>query len=115
MAAEAGVMTVSASDQDDGPILITEAAPSHEAEHARRRRKYSIMMSVRLACVIAAALTYQIWWLALGFLLLSIPLPWMAVLIANDAPPRKREDVNRFRRTAREVEGTSHPVIDSAD
>ncbi|MBB5920450.1 hypothetical protein FHR81_001480 [Actinoalloteichus hoggarensis] len=106
---------MSGSDQDDGPILITEAAPSHEVEHARRRRKYSIMMSVRLGCVIAAALSYQIWWLALGFLLLSIPLPWMAVLVANDAPPRKREDVNRFRREARAVERTSHPVIDSAE
>ncbi|AOS62479.1 DUF3099 domain-containing protein [Actinoalloteichus hymeniacidonis] len=103
------------SSSGDHPILITEAAPSHEDEHARRRRKYSTMMAIRLACVIAAALTYQIWWLALGFLALSIPLPWMAVLIANDAPPAKREDVNRFRRGSRAVEGRDHQVIDSAD
>jgi cytoskeletal protein RodZ len=38
----------------------------------------------------------KIWWLALALILLSVPLPWMAVLIANDRPPRKAETSQRL-------------------
>jgi hypothetical protein len=27
----------------------------------------------------------------------SVPLPWMAVLIANDRPPRRADEPRRFR------------------
>ena len=80
---------MSSPDRNDTPVLITEAAPSYEEQHAARRRKYAIMMSLRFPCLILAALFAQTWWLALFFIVLSVPLPWMAVLIANDRPPRK--------------------------
>lgn len=99
---------------DDTPVLITEAQPSYDDEQAVRRRKYAIMMSLRIPCLIAGAACYQIWWLALIIVAISIPLPWMAVLIANDRPPRKAEQVNRYRHSARELESGEHRVIDNS-
>jgi Protein of unknown function (DUF3099) len=103
---------VKSSERDDTPILITAAEPSHDDQHAARKKKYMIMMGMRLPFLILALIFYQTWWLALGFLLLSVPLPWIAVLIANDRPPRKAEKVNRFQRSARAIEGGNHQVID---
>ncbi|MGH3947633.1 MAG: DUF3099 domain-containing protein [Pseudonocardiaceae bacterium] len=107
---------MSAHDKDrhssDDPVLITEAALSYEEQHAARKRKYIIMMGARFPCLILAGIFYQTWWLALAFILLSVPLPWMAVLIANDRPPRKAEEVNRFQREARAIESGNHRVID---
>ncbi|SFW89491.1 Protein of unknown function [Amycolatopsis australiensis] len=94
------------------PVLITGAAPSYEKQFAARKRKYVIMMCCRIPCLILAGVTYHIWWLALLFLAISVPLPWVAVLIANDRPPRKAEKVNRYRREATAIESTSHRVID---
>lgn len=96
----------------DSPVLITEAAQSFDDEHAARKRKYLIMMALRFPCLVLAGVFYQTWWLALGFLLLSVPLPWIAVLIANDRPPRKAEEVSRYQREARAIEATEHKVID---
>jgi hypothetical protein len=39
-------------------------------------------------------------------------LPWIAVLIANDRPPRKAEQVNRYQRSATAIESNRHEVID---
>ncbi|MFL6144068.1 MAG: DUF3099 domain-containing protein [Labedaea sp.] len=109
---EAGGGVVKDSDRDDTPVLITAAAPSHDDQHAARKRKYMIMMGMRVPCLILALACYQIWWLGLTFLLLSIPLPWIAVLIANDRPPRKREQVSGYERQPRAIDGGNHQVID---
>lgn len=98
--------------EDAAPVLITEAAPSYADEHAARKRKYMIMMGLRFPCLVLAGIFYHTWWLALLFVVLSIPLPWIAVLIANDRPPRRSEEVNTYQREARSIEGRSHPVID---
>jgi len=100
------------AERDDTPVLITEAAPSYEEEYAARKRKYITMMLLRLPCLILAGIFHDIWWLALGFVLLSVPLPWIAVLIANDRPPIKAEQVNRFQRSATAIESADHKVID---
>lgn len=99
--------------RDDTPVLITHAEPSYADQFALRRRKYAIIMLARIPCLVLAGVFYQTWWLALTFVLLSVPLPWIAVLIANDRPPRKVENVNRFRRRSRELESREHPVIES--
>lgn len=101
---------------DDTPVLITEAEPSYDDQQAVRRRKYAIMMSLRIPCLIIASLCYQIWWLALIILAISIPLPWIAVLIANDRPPRKTENVNRYEHdpSSRALEARDHQVIDGS-
>ena len=103
---------MSSPERNDTPVLITEAAPSYEEQHAARRRKYAIMMSMRLPCLVLAGVFAHTWWLALGFILLSIPLPWMAVLIANDRPPRKSQKVNRYEVERRALERRNPTIID---
>ena len=103
----------------DAAVLITAAEPSYAEQYAIRRRKYAILMSARIPCLVLAGIFYQTWWLALTFVILSVPLPWMAVLIANDRAPRKVEHVNRMGRGLeardlphRELERGDHPVIE---
>lgn len=75
----------------DEPVLITTAGESSDEEYDRRRKKYAILMSLRAACVIAAACTYRVSiWLALAFVVGGMVLPWCAVIIANDRPARKK-------------------------
>ena len=95
------------------PVLITDAQRSYEEELRTRKRRYALMMGMRLPCMILAAVFYQTPWLAVTLLVISIPLPWMAVLIANDRLPRKSETVNRYRADRRSLEARPHPVIES--
>jgi len=95
------------------PVLITDAARSYEEELRVRKRRYALMMGMRVPCMVLAAVFYQTPWLAVALLVLSIPLPWMAVLIANDRLPRKSEKVNRYQADRRSLEARAHPVIDS--
>jgi hypothetical protein len=94
-------------------VLITDAARSYEEEFAVRKRRYAVMMGMRVPCMVLAAVFYQTPWLAVTLLVLSIPLPWMAVLIANDRLPRKSEKVNRYQADRRSLEARPHPVIES--
>ena len=94
------------------PVLITDAAPSYAEELRWRKRRYTLMMAMRLPCMVLAAVFYQTPWLAVTLLLLSVPLPWMAVLIANDRRPRKRESVNRYRGDRRALEAQEHRVVE---
>lgn len=79
------------------PVLITEAEPSQAEQQDARKRRYVITMGIRMASLIAAALTYQVSvWLMAVFAILGTVLPWFAVVMANDRPPKKRVDVNRY-------------------
>lgn len=74
-------------------MLITTAPENNDDEYDRRRVKYAIMMALRALAVIAAALTYRVSiWLALGFVIAGMVLPWCAVIIANDRPAKKRRE-----------------------
>ncbi|WP_353648021.1 DUF3099 domain-containing protein [Nakamurella sp. A5-74] len=79
----------------DRPAVITQAEMSYDEQFRLRRRRYLIMMGLRIPFLIAAVLVYRIPWLALIFIAASIPLPWIAVLIANDRPARKTRMVPR--------------------
>jgi hypothetical protein len=86
-------------DDDGRPVLITRAAEPYEEQHRARVRKYLTLMFWRIPALILAAAAYGIWHnglISLGILVLSIPLPWMAVLIANDRPPRRAEEPRRY-------------------
>jgi hypothetical protein len=86
-------------DDDGRPVLITAAAPSYEEEHRARVRKYLTLMAFRVPALILAALAYGAWHnglISLAIVALSVPLPWMAVLIANDRPPRRSDEPRRF-------------------
>ncbi|TQR85573.1 MULTISPECIES: DUF3099 domain-containing protein [Mycobacteriaceae] len=87
-------------DDDGRPVLITRAAQPYEEQHRERVRKYLKIMSWRVPALLGAALAYGIWHnglISLAILVASIPLPWIAVLIANDRPPRKAEEPRRYQ------------------
>jgi hypothetical protein len=96
--------------QPERPVLITDAAHSQDDQLRSRQIRYVTMMSVRAVCLIlggvliSAEVPLLPLWLALCALGMVL-LPWMAVLIANDRPPKSkaeraadaaaREDVRR--------------------
>jgi hypothetical protein len=86
-------------DDEGRPVLITGAALPYDEEHRARVRKYLTLMSWRIPALILAAVAYSIWHnglISLLIVLVSVPLPWMAVLIANDRPPRRAEEPRRY-------------------
>lgn len=100
--------------------VVTEAEPSYDEEFATRRKRYVIMMLMRLPALVLAVVFYRTPWLALLIILVSIPLPWMAVLIANDGPARKRpkgggivvNDQRALPGPAREIVDGDSPRVD---
>lgn len=96
------------------PVLITDAQMSYEEELAVRKRRYKWMMGMRIPCMVLAAVFYQVPWVAVTLLIISVPLPWIAVLIANDRLPRKVEKPSRYRPERPELESRPHQVIDSS-
>jgi hypothetical protein len=101
-----------AEERRPDPVLITDAPMSYEEQLAHRKARYKIMMGMRIPLMIAAAACYQYPWVAVGLLVLSIPLPWMAVLIANDRLPLKVTDPHRYRAEHQAIESRPHPVVD---
>lgn len=73
--------------------VITGAERSYDEQLHSRRKRYLWMMSMRIPLLIAGAACYSIPWLAITLVVISVPLPWMAVLIANDRPARKNRVV----------------------
>jgi Protein of unknown function (DUF3099) len=73
----------------DEPILITDAAPSRDADIARRQRVYVRIMVVHF---VGFALSYPLylwqWWAGVLAVILTGALPWVAVIMANDSPRR---------------------------
>ncbi|WP_433734549.1 DUF3099 domain-containing protein [Nocardia sp. CA-129566] len=98
------------------PLLITEAAPSLDDQHRARVRRYTIIMAFRIPCLILAAVAYSMFSSALLSILIitaSIPLPWIAVLIANDRPPRRKDEPSRWDRPHTAIESRPHRAIDT--
>jgi hypothetical protein len=83
--------------QSDRPILITEAPVNADDEFDHRRKRYLLMMTLRAVCIVGAASTFSLsGWLAAGFVAAALVLPWSAVLIANDRPPKQELRFRRF-------------------
>ena len=101
-----------AEERRPDPVLITDAPMSYEQQLATRKSRYKIMMAMRIPLMVAAAACYQFPWVAVGLLVLSIPLPWMAVLIANDRLPRKVVDPSRYHAERQAIEAREHQVVD---
>lgn len=85
------------------PILITDAARSQDDQLQSRQRRYVLMMGIRALCVVAGAVLVgtkaPLLWLWLSLCVLGMVLiPWLAVLLANDRPPKERHRLgNRLR------------------
>jgi hypothetical protein len=71
--------------------VITDAAPSLDDDLARRRRVYVRIMIVH---IVGFALSYPLylwqWWAGVLAVVLTGLLPWVAVILANDGPLRRR-------------------------
>ncbi|GAA1392889.1 DUF3099 domain-containing protein [Catellatospora coxensis] len=73
--------------------LITDAPASPQQELRHRERRYVAMMLLRAACLLAAGVLAiaeapLLWlWLPLCGLGMVL-LPWLAVILANDGPPK---------------------------
>jgi Flp pilus assembly protein TadB len=95
------------------PVLITEAEVSQSEQAAHRRRRYALTMGIRVVCLVFAAVFYKIVWLMIILAVLGAVLPWIAVLMANDRPPKKRINPNRYEaRPDRVLESRPVRVID---
>ena len=80
------------------PVLITEAEPSHFDEQAARKKRYVLTMACRMVAVVLAVVIAPVGiWFSAVFIVLGTFLPWVAVMMANDRPPKKKLDVNRYR------------------
>ena len=99
------------------PVLITTAATSPAEEFAARRRRYFLIMSMRIpSLVLAGVLAVTFGWTTAAAVLamLVVPLPWIAVLLANGGPPRKPAKY-RNERTPEPPETTAlerHQIIE---
>jgi len=106
-------------DDDGRPVLITAAAPSYDEQHRQRVRKYLTLMAFRVPALILAAVAYGTWHnglVSLAIIAVSLPLPWIAVLIANDRPPRRAEEPRRFDDAHRRTQlfpRPSRPALES--
>ena len=108
-----------ARSHSDDPILITEAARSFDEEFAARKKRYSIIMAFRIPCLLLAGvfgIAYNLPLVAVAFIVLSVPLPWIAVLIANDRLPKKSEKISRYRQGPTRLEAVSdRQIIEAAE
>jgi hypothetical protein len=72
---------------------ITSLPPSPDAERRARMIKYTIAMTIRVACIFAL-LFAKGWWLAV-FAAGAIFLPYVAVVLANVGGPSRSPEVLR--------------------
>jgi hypothetical protein len=76
-------------------VVITNARPSPGAELRSREIRYVLMMAVRALCLVAAAVLVSVHapllWLWVPLCLVGmVVVPWLAVILANDGPPKAR-------------------------
>jgi hypothetical protein len=76
------------SGNNDEVLNITDVQESHTDEMRRRMVKYTIAMSIRLACLLLFFFIpgWQRWLFVAG----AVFLPWIAVIIANGGSDKNR-------------------------
>jgi hypothetical protein len=84
------------------PVLITTAERSQEDQLRTRQVRYLAMMSIRVVCLLAAAILFTtqppLLWLWLSLCAAGmIVIPWVAVVLANDRLPKERHRWRRHR------------------
>jgi Protein of unknown function (DUF3099) len=77
------------------PVLITDAARSQDDQLRSREVRYIVMMSIRAVCLVVGAILVGVQapllWLWLPLCAAGMVLiPWLAVVLANDRPPKEQ-------------------------
>jgi hypothetical protein len=85
--------------KQERPVLITDAARSQSEQLRSRQIRYVSMMGLRAGCLILGAVLISVRppLLPLWLILCAagmVFLPWAAVLIANDRPPKSKAERN---------------------
>jgi Flp pilus assembly protein TadB len=89
------------------PVLITDAERSLDDQLRSRQVRYVLMMSIRAVCLVAAAVLVgtnaPLLWLWVPLCVVGmILIPWLAVILANDRPPKEQHRLaNRLHRGER--------------
>ncbi|GAA5167452.1 hypothetical protein GCM10023321_60200 [Pseudonocardia eucalypti] len=77
----------------DPPPLITDAAPPADDELRHRRRVYTVIMTIHLlGLAVGGSLYHRAWLLGLIILIITGPLQWVAVVLANGRRRVRRRD-----------------------
>ncbi|GLZ80075.1 hypothetical protein Afil01_48820 [Actinorhabdospora filicis] len=109
---------------DGRPALITNAEKSQDEQLRDRRLRYVLMMCARIVLVILAVVLVTLkvplaWLWALGCIVGGALLPWFAVLLANDRPPKEQHRLRHFFHKRpepddpRALEARPHTVVDA--
>ena len=67
-------------------LLITDKKRTHAQDLRHRRHTYNFIQASRIPLLALAGMSWMVWgywWLAGIIFIISIPLPWVAVVIAN--------------------------------
>jgi hypothetical protein len=77
-------------------VLITNAERSQDDQLHSREVRYLLMMSFRALCLVAAAILVGVHapllWVWIPICMVGmVAVPWLAVILANDSAPKKRE------------------------
>jgi Protein of unknown function (DUF3099) len=107
--------------RNTGAVLITSAATSRPEEIRSRERRYVISMLARAVLFILAVVAFS-GWVRFVAVAAALVMPWVAVVVANGGPPRRRETpslgAGRSPTPDREVPRITaprHDVIDPDD
>jgi hypothetical protein len=71
-------------------VRVTSAGLSHTDDMRLRQRRYLMTQGVRVVCVLLAVLLPVAPHWKIGFILLSVALPWFGVVAANAGPTVER-------------------------
>jgi hypothetical protein len=86
------------------PVLITDAERSLDDQLRSRQIRYVLMMLIRAVCLVVAAVLVgtnaPLLWLWVPLCVAGmIVIPWLAVILANDRPPKEKHRLaNRLHR-----------------
>ncbi|WP_096456589.1 DUF3099 domain-containing protein [Corynebacterium suranareeae] len=82
-------------------LLITDKKRTPMQDMRHRRRIYNVIQALRIPLLILAGVSWIVWhaWLlALIIFVISVPLPWVAVVIANGhGSPRDPREKNVYK------------------
>jgi hypothetical protein len=106
------------SDRKRPPVLITDAPEDPEKELRRREIRYVTMMLTRAGCLVVAAVLISLrpplWPLWIVVCVIgAVLLPWLAVILANDRPPKSKAERAAANRRFHEATPPALPSHDS--